>query len=82
MSSLVVAAISVGLALLVGLIAAIYWLSKSQKKQVKAETKLDAIIKAQEIRHEAEKIMVENTADESAWIRATAQRVLDSRRKS
>lgn len=70
-------AVGVGLTLLVGLVTAIVWLSKSRKKQVKAEIQVDALMKAQEVRSEADVIMAEPVADESAWLDAAARRLRD-----
>lgn len=77
MNALIVSAGSIGLALLVGLVAAIFWLSKARKAQVVAESKSNGLEKALELKHEADKIMAEPVADESAWLAATRERLRD-----
>ncbi len=80
MNSLIVAAGSVGLVLLVGLIITIYWLSKARKGQVKAEAEATALREGNAKRVDADKIMAEPVADESAWLVTAAERLRDSRR--
>jgi len=80
MDGLIVAAGSVGLVLFTGLIAAIFWLSKARKAQVKAESKAEALSKGAELRKNADKIMAEPVADESAWLVTAAERLRDDRR--
>lgn len=81
MNGLIVAAGSVGLVLLVGLVAAIFWLSKARKAQAVAETKTDALEGALELKHEGDKIMAEPVADESAWIADWARRLREAERR-
>lgn len=77
MNTAIVAAGTVGLTLLAGLVAAIIWLSKSREKQVKAETNLKNLTTSLENRDEADAIMAEPVADESAWLAATDERLRD-----
>ena len=78
MSGLLWAACSAGLLLVVGLVSSIIWLSKSRKAQVKAEIQVKALTEGMEKRNEADAIMAEPVADESAWLIAAAERLRDS----
>lgn len=64
-----------GLAAVIGLILAVYWLSKSREKMLKAEAIAHALVKGKEKESAAKKIMEEPVADESAWIERTRERL-------
>lgn len=60
------------------IIILVIWLTKSRDRAIKAETISVALIKGNERSHEANKVMAEPIADESAWLRRAYDRLRDN----